>query len=982
MSVKDGNRKEMISQMLRSHGLKNPSTQNSVLEEDDIDYKGHAKRKTSEGISDIADSNYEQEEKEMQEMMALGKLAELDAHSIRKKIEKDRLKRSPEFSPKVNRTVLENQEPDIEETDEKQGKKKLKRISLKDDTIEFVVSDDEASNDLTLVPSSKGSNIRIKPNAELEGLKNDEDFKYIGDVRIDLKGDESDNKKQKAGSKVNRARRRSSVIRRKSIETPNTIELAHGKVQGKETLESSSLEESKVQVTSSFFQQLFCCCIRKKKENPVKTKKSAKKLEKTKNNYANKVKKSKLDAEERNMNYYIDKKYSHLQLDSKYDYNTIPNPAFSSIREVIPHFFKSKKSQTAEQLILEQDVLTLPMKYSSQGLTLSLRKELNKNTTDIPKDSKNKNQSFQSASSLGRSSERSSSDSEIDNFNEAAFRTDYYEQRKGSQAKQERHDFFKQLETMVTKKPFPISFSANKRQILKSMRPGLNEEKITNSISNIFRRKKNKGVALGVDFNAEEGIVTEMFLRDQQEVAKSFKELHISEEHHDYNMLYVCIRANDSKNKAIDKYNWSGNQIMSTGSFTLSQTKKVISGLNLQKRDIWKSGFDGFVYTCRRYSRDFVESSPINGFLMLCVFLNTLMLAMDGLAPDSWIEIFSYMNIAFTTIFTIEMTIKLFGLGIREYCRDTFNIFDGIIVALSLVELVISLMSTGNQGNASSAFKAVRIFRIMRVLRVTRLLRSLRFMKVIIEVLRSTFEQFTYIALLMFLFVFIFTLLGTQIFGGSFTFDVYDYAPVRYNFDSFTSAFFTVFTVLTLENWNEVLYSCLRSEANSVVSVVYLIAWIFIGNYIFINLFLSILLEGFENSDSLQQLDEIDNERRDLARVHRQLVKDKLDRESKQLDELAEAYKEVELITQPDKYQEETEVKNNQACYLVVRNNDNDNESISDDCDIKQRLTTDTKSIHIKADPYKDVSCYKSFFYFKKSHWFRFICARIVSHPK
>ena len=33
-----------------------------------------------------------------------------------------------------------------------------------------------------------------------------------------------------------------------------------------------------------------------------------------------------------------------------------------------------------------------------------------------------------------------------------------------------------------------------------------------------------------------------------------------------------------------------------------------------------------------------------------------------------------------TIIFAVEMVLKLIGLGFRQYLRDGFNIFDGIIV--------------------------------------------------------------------------------------------------------------------------------------------------------------------------------------------------------------------------------------------------------------------------------------------------------------
>ncbi len=78
------------------------------------------------------------------------------------------------------------------------------------------------------------------------------------------------------------------------------------------------------------------------------------------------------------------------------------------------------------------------------------------------------------------------------------------------------------------------------------------------------------------------------------------------------------------------------------------------------------------------------------------------------------------------------MSLKIIGMGIVEYLRDKMNIFDGIIVVLSLVELA---MFGGGGKSALSAFRSVRIFRTFRVLRVTRLVRSLQYMRVIMQVI-------------------------------------------------------------------------------------------------------------------------------------------------------------------------------------------------------------------------------------------------------
>lgn len=104
---------------------------------------------------------------------------------------------------------------------------------------------------------------------------------------------------------------------------------------------------------------------------------------------------------------------------------------------------------------------------------------------------------------------------------------------------------------------------------------------------------------------------------------------------------------------------------------------------------------------------------------MLCVFINTIILAMDGYIETGNYSIFKTLNITFTVIFGVEMLIKIIGFGLIDYFRDKINIFDSIIVMLSVVELAFF----SNSSTGISAFRAVRIFRVFRVLRVTKLIR-------------------------------------------------------------------------------------------------------------------------------------------------------------------------------------------------------------------------------------------------------------------
>jgi len=183
------------------------------------------------------------------------------------------------------------------------------------------------------------------------------------------------------------------------------------------------------------------------------------------------------------------------------------------------------------------------------------------------------------------------------------------------------------------------------------------------------------------------------------------------------------------------------------------------------------------------------------------------------------------------------------------------NILDGSVVILSIIEL--GILGDNNSNSGLSAFRTVRIFRTFRVLRVARLLRTLQSMQVIIGVISRSISSFIYIALLLLLFIYIYALMGMQIYGGAFDFE--DGKP-RGNFDTFHEAFVTVFQVLTMENWQTILYDSMRSDLNKFLTVTYYISWIFIGNFILLNLFLAILLDSFMEEEEEEEEKEKEEE--------------------------------------------------------------------------------------------------------------------------
>ena len=73
----------------------------------------------------------------------------------------------------------------------------------------------------------------------------------------------------------------------------------------------------------------------------------------------------------------------------------------------------------------------------------------------------------------------------------------------------------------------------------------------------------------------------------------------------------------------------------------------------------------------------------------------------------------------FVWIFTCEMFFKLIGFGVKNYVKDKFNVFDGIIVDISLVDFSLAL-SVDMIGSSLEIMGALRALWLLRVIKLAR----------------------------------------------------------------------------------------------------------------------------------------------------------------------------------------------------------------------------------------------------------------------
>ncbi|XP_019409130.1 PREDICTED: sodium channel protein type 2 subunit alpha-like isoform X2 [Crocodylus porosus] len=239
--------------------------------------------------------------------------------------------------------------------------------------------------------------------------------------------------------------------------------------------------------------------------------------------------------------------------------------------------------------------------------------------------------------------------------------------------------------------------------------------------------------------------------------------------------------------------------------------------------------------------------------ITICIILNTLFMAMEHYPMTKQFHNVLIMgNLVFTGIFTAEMVLKIIAMDPYYYFQVGWNIFDGIIVTLSLVELFLANVD------------GLSVLRSFRLLRVFKLAKSWPTLNMLIKIIGNSVGALGNLTLVLAIIVFIFAVVGMQLFGKSYMECVCkisnDCELPRWHMHDFFHSFLIVFRVLCGE-WIETMWDCMEVAGQALCLVVFMMVMV-IGNLVVLNLFLALLLSSF-SSDNLAAPDD-DNEMNNL----------------------------------------------------------------------------------------------------------------------
>nr|XP_055023196.1 voltage-dependent L-type calcium channel subunit alpha-1D isoform X1 [Misgurnus anguillicaudatus] len=250
---------------------------------------------------------------------------------------------------------------------------------------------------------------------------------------------------------------------------------------------------------------------------------------------------------------------------------------------------------------------------------------------------------------------------------------------------------------------------------------------------------------------------------------------------------------------------------------------------------------------CRRKCRAVVKSDIFYWLVILLVFLNTLTISSEHYDQPKWLtEVQDVANKVLLALFTCEMLIKMYSLGLEAYFVSLFNRFDSFVVCGGIVEtILVELEFMSSLG--------ISVFRCVRLLRIFKVTRHWASLSNLVASLLNSIKSIASLLLLLFLFIIIFSLLGMQLFGGKFNFD--ETVTKRSTFDNFPQALLTVFQILTGEDWNTVMYNGIMAyggpSSSGMLVCIYFIILFICGDYILLNVFLAIAVDNLADAESL-----------------------------------------------------------------------------------------------------------------------------------
>ena len=230
---------------------------------------------------------------------------------------------------------------------------------------------------------------------------------------------------------------------------------------------------------------------------------------------------------------------------------------------------------------------------------------------------------------------------------------------------------------------------------------------------------------------------------------------------------------------------------------------------------------------CRRLT----ESTRFGNVVVGLIVFNALLLGLGTFASvdASLGGALRVMDRLLLGFFTLEIVLRLAAVGFRpwRFLRRGWNVFDIVAVSASYLP--------GLGSNATA-------LRLIRLLRVARLLSVVPDVGVLLDGIRRALRPAAGLVLLTGLLVYLYGIVGWSLFGEA--------DPEHWG--NIGESCLTLFTLLTLEAWSDILAG---TRAISPWAVVYVLSFILVGTFVVLNLLIGVVITSLDEAHKHRRRD-------------------------------------------------------------------------------------------------------------------------------
>lgn len=242
-------------------------------------------------------------------------------------------------------------------------------------------------------------------------------------------------------------------------------------------------------------------------------------------------------------------------------------------------------------------------------------------------------------------------------------------------------------------------------------------------------------------------------------------------------------------------------------------------------------------------TKKITESSLFQNFITAVILLTALLVGLETYPSmiDAYGPLLHTLDLLILAIFVTEIALKLVARWPRPelFFIDPWNVFDFVIVAAAFLPIDAQY---------------VTVLRLLRLLRVLRLVRALPQLRILVSALLKSIPSMFYVGIFLFLLFYIYAVASVFLFSAN--------DPVH--FKDLPLAFITLFRVVTLEGWTEIMYIqsygcdnygydgmealCTHPTAYPVLSPLFFISFVLIGTMVVLNLFIGVIMNGMDEA--------------------------------------------------------------------------------------------------------------------------------------